>query len=127
MTNGAQLQTAPQKFGPAESNASLRQIAQSRADCMTVSLPMNPKSGGTPAIDNDATAAIQNSAGWDFRSPESLWRSRVPVLLSMAPTTMNRGALNSECASNIVRPAMAPLAVPRPLTIIKKPSCDTVP
>src|SRR5690625_7133562 len=96
MTSGDQLQTAPQKFGPAVRKSSLRHVAQSRADCRTASLPTKPKSGGTPAIDKDAMAAIQNSARWDFRSPDSLLRSRAPVILSIAPPTINKGAWPKE-------------------------------
>src|SRR5690625_889897 len=130
-TRGAQLQAAPQKLGSPpiapEVWASLRHRPQSMAACRTVSLPTNPNSGGTPAMDSDEIAATQNSAGWDFRRPESLLRSRVPVILSIAPTTIKSGALNSECESNMARPAMAPLTVPKPLAIIRKPSCETVP
>lgn len=53
--------------------------------------------------------------------------SRVPVVWSMIPTTMNSAALNIAWATTIVMPASAASRVPRPTRTIMKPSWLTVP
>ena len=56
--------------------------------------------------------AAPASTGAERPTPESRRRSRVPVWWSTIPTTMNRVALNSACATSIARPASAAARVP---------------
>ena len=71
--------------------------------------------------------ATMPSARDERNTPESWRTSRVPDWWSMIPTTRNRVALNSPWASSIARPARAASGVPRPTTMVRKPSWLTVP
>ncbi len=76
------------------------------------------------AADSVATAA---SPGSRRPSPDSSSTRRVPVTLSIVPTTMNSGALNRPCASSMPIPAYAAIRLPEPNSTIRNPSWLTVP
>ena len=64
-----------------------------------------------------------------LRSPSqaSLRMSRVPVVWSMMPTTMNSAALNMACAHSSASPASIMSLPPAPTITMMKPSWLTVP
>ena len=86
-----------------------------------------PYSDGTAAIEAAESVPITATTGAARPTPESTRRSRVPNFLSMMPTTMNSGALNTACAMSIARPANTASWVARPATAARKPSWETVP
>ena len=53
--------------------------------------------------------------------------SRVPLVWSMMPTTMNRAALNIACAHSMVSPASIRSPPPAPTIRVIRPSWLTVP
>ena len=91
------------------------------------SLATNPNSGGTPAIDAAARPAMMNICGRRSPRPDNCRTSRVPVVWSMAPTIMNRVALNIAWPRVRARAASIAARVPMDVTVMMKPSCDTVP
>ena len=104
-----------------------RRSSSARNASNPASLPTKPSSGGSPAIDAAAAAAVIALPRSDVHSPESRRTSRVPVAWSIVPVTRNSGALNSPCASSIAIPAMAAIRVPAPNRTMRKPSWLTVP
>ena len=97
------------------------------AASMAASLAGKPSSGGRPAIDAPATAAVAAATGIERRSPRSSPIDRVPVRTSISPTTMNRAALNTAWASSRPMAAKVALGSPRLRRAIIKPSCEMVP
>src|SRR3546814_7102299 len=79
---------------PVPSPPSVRATSSNAAK--TLSLPMKPSIGGSPAIEAAAMAAAVKTTGILWARPDSSRRSRVPVDLSMMPTERNRVALRSE-------------------------------
>ncbi|CSA82279.1 Uncharacterised protein [Vibrio cholerae] len=68
-------------------------MPDSTLDLYMYSLLKNPSIGATPDLDKAAiTAAIRLSSKTDFKLP-SFSRSRVPVALSILPTTIKSAAL----------------------------------
>lgn len=86
-----------------------------------------PYSGGTAAIEAAETVPITAMIGAARPTPDSTRRSRVPNILSMMPTTMNRGALNTACAISIASATITASCVATPATAARKPSWETVP
>jgi hypothetical protein len=78
-------------------------------------------------MDAAPMAATTPSAREERKTPDNLRTSRVPDWWSMMPTTRNRVALNSPWARSIASPASAASGVPRPTTMVRKPSWLTVP
>ena len=76
---------------------------------------MKPKSGGAPAIDMVAATATANVIGMDRQRPPSSVMSRVPVRMSISPTTKNSAALKKACANRIETPANTAYGVPSEL------------
>src|SRR5690606_31736357 len=91
------------------------------------SLPTNPSSGGTPAIDARASAAIPASTGQRRPRPDRWRTSRVPARLSMMPVTRKSVDLNSPWERTSVAPANADTKPPDPIRTVRKPSWLTVP
>ena len=91
------------------------------------SLATKPYSGGTAAMEAAETVPMIATTGAARPTPESIRRSRVPNFLSMMPTTMNSGALNTEWAISMAMPASTASSVARPETAARNPSWETVP
>ena len=91
------------------------------------SLATNPNNGGTPAIDAAARPAMMSICGRRAPSPDNCRTSRVPVVWSIAPTIMNSVALNIAWPSVSASAASIAARVPIDVTVMMKPSCDTVP
>ena len=108
-----------------------RGVPTRRSSCRTASraasLATNPSSGITPAIEAAARIAMTANSGCLRPKPERSKISRVPVEWSIAPTTINSVALNSECATVSARPASMASREPMATTEVIKPSWETVP
>ncbi len=76
-----------------------------------------------------AAAATAITSRLLLRCPShaSLRMSRVPVVWSMTPTTMNSAALNIACAQSIASPASIRSLPPAPTIRVINPSWLTVP
>ena len=78
-------------------------------------------------MDSAPTQPRTATQGAFLPRPEMSLTSRVPRVWSMAPTIMNRAALNSEWLKVSARPAINASREPMEITDMMKPSCDTVP
>ena len=94
---------------------------------MAASLAAKPSSGGAPAIDSPLATATANATGMERHSPPSCPISRVPVRMSISPTTRNRAALNRAWANNNDTAAKTALPVPTDRSVISRPSWEIVP
>ncbi len=87
----------------------------------------NPNSSGKPAIDAADTTVTTMTGRHPGPGRRSSRMSRVPAWWSTMPTTMNRAALNSACASTSSHASTTVSAVPRPNITTMNPSWLTVP
>ncbi len=60
-----------------------------------ISLLKNPLKGGIPEIDIDATKMLQMLQASAFASPPISFRSRVPIVYSIAPALRNNRPLKA--------------------------------
>ncbi len=64
-------------------------VSASSVASYTSSLPMNPKNGSSPAIENAASTAATMVSGIAEPSPDRRLASRMPVSWSRMPATRN--------------------------------------
>ena len=65
------------------------------AAIIMISLLKNPLNGGIPEIDIDATNEVADVAGIFLARPPIFFRSRVPVVYSIAPALRKSSPLNA--------------------------------
>ena len=112
----------------AASVAKTGKVSWVRAPSYLSSLPMNPRNGGKPAMDNAAAAAATVVIGMARARPPSRSTSRVPVSWSMIPMTRNKGGLctgvddqEGDCGGDASAPCSEPrnmVSVPSAITVV---------
>ena len=103
-----------------------RAISRSLSSASIISFDRKPFSGGMPASDSAAMVPMAKVIGISLRSPPSRLMERVPVSWSMMPAVMNSDALKVAWLMMWKTAAIAASSVPKPSSIVIRPSWLTV-
>ncbi len=90
------------------------------------SLPMNPRNGGNPAMENAAAAAAAVVIGMARARPPRRSTSRVPVSWSIIPMTRNSADLYRQWTIRKVIAAVMAIWASEPRNMVSVPRAMTV-